>query len=74
MSSKAQKTSIDLPGWLSKRQSNELRQMIKDHVDAQVADSWRGGAGREDWPLIEATASYAAARLEHFISKLEPSR
>jgi len=48
----------------------QLSELIKKHVDAQVADSWKGGGDPSDIPIIEAEAELARVKLIAFIERL----
>jgi hypothetical protein len=61
---------IQIQHSLSPEQAAQLNALIDAHVQAQIADSWKGGGDPNDIPLIEAEAEVARLKLERFINKL----
>lgn len=56
---------IGLPAYLV----SDLKKLIKEHVDAQIEMSWKGGKMPDEWPGIEERAKRAEERLDDFIRR-----
>ena len=48
-----------------------LRRAIKRYVDAEVADSWKGGGDPDSYPEIEAELERARALLDKHLIAME---
>ena len=64
------RSSLRIVNRLAASQAEQLRVAILQHVNAQVAESWKGGGDPADVPLIEAEAQVAMLRLERLIDQL----
>ena len=69
----AKATVIQIQHSLSDQQAQQLHTLIAAYVEAQIADSWKGGGDPNDIPIIEAEAEVAKLKLERFIAKLVES-
>lgn len=47
-----------------------LRGLILCHVDAAIADSWKGGGDPEEMPILEMEVKIALMRLENHITNM----
>jgi hypothetical protein len=47
-----------------------LSGLIKNHVEAQIADSWKGGGDPADYELCEVAAKYAELQLQRHIEEI----
>jgi hypothetical protein len=64
------KTVIQVRHGLSAELGHQLMEMVGKHVQAQVADSWKGGGDPVDVPIIELEAKLAEAELVRFVTRL----
>lgn len=53
---------------MTRTQILELKRRIKRLIDAEVADSWKGGGDPDDWPEIEKELRAARKSLNQFLS------
>lgn len=59
------------PDMITKQEADQLRKLIEEFRDTEVADSWKGGGDPADVPFIERELEVAKTNLEQFIHKLE---
>jgi len=50
---------------------NALRALINEYVEAEVADSWKGGGDPADAPVVEANLALALAKLNAHIERMQ---
>jgi len=62
--------AIQIRHGLSKELGEQLMKLVGEHVQAQVAESWKGGGDPTDIPIIEAEAALAEAKLVKFVTNL----
>lgn len=55
---------------ITPRQAHKLERLIQLVVDAEVANSWKGGGDPADIPEIEAALTIARMRLKKLITEL----
>lgn len=51
-------------------QASALRAIVKNLIEASVADSWKGSQPAEDVPIIEADLEAAKSRFNSYVRKL----
>lgn len=61
---------IEIQYALNKGQASNLNKLVRDLVQAEVADSWKGGGDPGDIEVIEAELALAKARFSSYVRKL----
>lgn len=56
---------------ITSAQTKKLQRLIKNLVQAEIADSWKGGGDLADIPIIEAELLLAKSRLAQYLLQLQ---